>query len=73
MPTKLLDYSLIAPASVAQLDAPSDWRIGRLRVHHSFVENDHKIFSTVVFSLPLIQEGQLLVSGEGMCMCSGTI
>ena len=25
---------------------------------------DHEIFSTVIFSLPLIQEGQLSVSGE---------
>ena len=25
---------------------------------------DHEIFSTVILSLPLIQEGQLSVSGE---------
>ena len=31
---------------------------------HSFVETDHEIFSTVILSLPLIQEGQLSVSGE---------
>ena len=31
---------------------------------HSFVEIDHEIFSTVILSLPLIQEGQLSVSGE---------
>ena len=68
------------PASVAQLDAPSDWRPGgrgfkppppppphpRGR-QHSFVEIDHEIFSTVILSLPLIQEGQLSVSGERMC------
>ena len=60
-------------ASVAQLDAPSDWRPGgrgfnppRVR-QHSFVEIDHEIFSTVILSLPLIQEGQLSVSGERMC------
>ena len=59
-------------ASVAQLDAPSDWRPGgrgfnpRRGRQHSFVENDHEIFSTVVLSLPLIQEGQLSVSGERM-------
>ena len=61
------------PASVAQLDAPSDWRPegrgfnpsrGR---QHSFVDIDHEIFSTVILSLPLIQEGQLSVSGERMC------
>ena len=34
---------------------------------HSFVEIDHEIFSTAILSLPLIQEGQLSVSGEGMC------
>ena len=59
------------PASVAQLDAPSDWRPGGCgfnprRGQHSFVEIDHEIFSTVILSLPLIQEGQLSVSGERM-------
>ena len=59
-------------ASVAQLDAPSDWRSGgrgfnpRRGRQHSFVEIDHEIFSTVILSLPLIQEGQLSVSGERM-------
>ena len=33
---------------------------------HSFVEIDHEIFSTVILCLPLIQEGQLSVSGERM-------
>ena len=32
-----------------------------------FMEIDHEIFSTVILSLPLIQEGQLSVSGERMC------
>ena len=32
-----------------------------------FVEIDREIFSTVILSLPLIQEGQLPVSGERMC------
>ena len=47
------------PASVAQLDAPSDWRPGdrgfnpRRGRQHSFVEIDH--------------EGQLSISGERMC------
>ena len=60
-------------ASVAQLDAPSDWRLGgrgfnpRRGWQLSFVEIDHEIFSTVILSLPLIQEGQLSVSGERMC------
>ena len=65
--------SLRMPASVAQLDAPSDWRPGgrgfnpRLGRQHSFVEIDLEIFSTVILSLLLIQEGQLSVSGERMC------
>ena len=59
----------LEPASVAHLDAPSDWRPGRgfnprRGRQHSFVEIDHEIFSTVILSLPLIQEGQLSVSGE---------
>ena len=61
------------PASVAQLDAPSDWRPGgrgfnpRRGRQHSFVEIDHEIFSTVILSHPLVEEGQLSVSGERMC------
>ena len=60
-------------ALVAQLDALSDWRPGgggfnpRQGRQHSFVEIDHEIFSMVILSLPLIQEGQLSVSGERMC------
>ena len=60
-------------ASVAQLDAPSDWRPGgrgfnpRRGRQHSFVGIDREIFSTVILSLLLIQEGQLSVSGERMC------
>ena len=51
--------------SVAQLDAPSDWRPGnrgfnpRRGRQHSFVEIDHETFSTVILALPLIQETQL--------------
>ena len=53
---------------MAQLDAPSDWRPGgrgfnpRQGPQHSFMEIDHEIFSTVILSLPLIQEGQFSVS-----------
>ena len=66
-------FFFIPPASVAQLDAASDWRSGgrgfnpRRRRQHSFLEFDHEIFSTVILSLPLIQEGQVSVSGERMC------
>ena len=58
---------------MAQLDAPSDWRPGGRAFdphrgrQHSFANCDREIFSTVILSLPLIQEGQLSVSGERMC------
>ena len=44
----------------------SNWRSGgRRRVQqHPFVEIDHAIFSTVILSLLLIQEGQLSVFGK---------
>ena len=54
-------YTSAKPASVAQLDAPSNWRPGGRRFNprrgrqHSFVEIDHEIFSTFILSLPLIQ------------------
>ena len=31
------------------------------------IEIDHEIISMVILSFPLIQEGQLSVSGERMC------
>ena len=58
---------------MAQLDAPYDWRPGARRFNprrgrqYSFVEIDREIFSKVILSLPLIQEGQLSVSSERMC------
>ena len=64
-----IQSSLNFLASGAQLDVQSDWRPGghvsnpRRGRQHSFVEIDHEIFSTVILSLPLIQEGQLSVSG----------
>ena len=51
---------------------PSDWRPGgrgfdpRRSRQHSFMENDHEISTTVILSLPLIQEGQVSVSGESV-------
>ena len=59
-------------ALVIQLDAPSNWRPGghgfnsRRGWQHSFVEIYHEIFFTLILSFPLIQEGQLSVSGERM-------
>ena len=60
------------PAWVAQLDArpTGDQEVAGSTppsLQHSFVEIDHKIFSMVILSLPLIQVGQLSVSGERMC------
>ena len=49
-----------------------NWRPGGRKFNprrgwqHSFVEIDDEIFSTVILSLPLIQEGQMSVSGERM-------
>ena len=34
--------------------------------HITFMEIDHEIISTVILSLPLIQEWQLSVTGESM-------
>ena len=73
MNMSLVGLLLRQMASVAQLDAPSDWRPGGLRFNprrgrqHSVVDIDREIFSTVILPLPLIQEGQLSVSGERMC------
>ena len=60
-------------AGLGGSDAPSDWRPGGRGFNphrgrqHSFMEIDHEIFSTVILSLPLNQEGQLSVSAERMC------
>ena len=35
---------------------------------HSLVEIVHELYSTVIFYLLLIQEGQFSVSGERMCI-----
>ena len=51
------------PASVAQLDVRPT---GDQEVAGSTPAN-HEIFSAVILSLPLIQVGQLSVSGERMC------
>ena len=42
-------------------------QVPRQGQQHSFVEIDHEIFSTVILSFLLIQEGRLSVSGERMC------
>ena len=63
---------MFEPASVARVDAPSDWRPRGRGFNPAEDGNilswiDHEIFSTVILSLPLIQEGQLSGSGERMC------
>ena len=64
----LLQYPISQPRWLSWMRRPGgrgfNPRRGR---QHSFVEIDHEIFSTVILSLPLIQEGQLSVSGERMC------
>ena len=55
----------------------SDWWAGgrgfdlRWVRQYSFVEIDNETFSTAILSLPMIQEGQLSVSGERMCTSTG--
>ena len=58
--------------SVAQMDArpTGDQEVAGLTPsnrQHSFLEIEHEIFSTVILSLPLIEEGQLSVSAKRMC------
>ena len=59
---------LIKLASVAQLDAPSDWRPGgrgfnpRRGRQHSFVEIDHEIFIFYGHSLPSADSRRAVVS-----------
>ena len=57
------------PGSVAQSDACSTrgQEVAAPVRPYSFVEIDHEIFSTVILSLPLIQEGKLSVTCERMC------
>ena len=40
-------------------------------LQHSFEEIDHEIFSNVILSFQLIQEGQLSVSVKRMCTSTG--
>ena len=56
--------SWVRPPTGDQEVVGFDPRRGR---QHSFVEIDREIFSTIILSLPLIQEGLLSVSGERMC------
>ena len=67
-PTKtfinLESYSLIGCASAWYADGRGfDPHVRQ----HSFVEIGHEIIFSAILSLPLIQEGQLSVTGERMC------
>ena len=79
LPADVLKYYWISDgvdpdqASFGSVGCTSNWRAGdrRFNAHrgrqHSFMAIDHEIFSTVILSLLLIQEGQLSFSGERMC------
>ena len=47
--------------SVARLTKESEEPGSTPDLAHYFVKTDHEIFSTIVFPLPLIQGGQLIV------------
>ena len=59
------------PASVAQLDArpTGDQEVAGSKPVSNILSwrFDHEIFSMAILSLPLIQEGQMSVSGKRMC------
>ena len=59
--------SKCTPASVAQLDARLTGDQARQVVNILSWSFDHEIFSMIILSLLLIQEGQLSVSGKRMC------
>ena len=60
---------IIGPGMVAWSGArlPSMWPVAGSNRQHSFVEIGQEMISTAILSLPLIQEGQLSVTGERMC------
>ena len=69
-------YLYVKPASVAQSDArpTGDQRVTSMIPDGQatfFMEINHEIFSMVILSLPLIQEGQLSVSVKRMCTSTG--
>ena len=75
LPNTLLGISRlqwVKVSSVAQLNAclTEEQEVvvwPQLGWQHSFVEIDYEIFSMVILFLPLIQEGQLSVSGKRIC------
>ena len=66
----LTEYSLFTYLAGlgGSVECASDWRPGGRGFDLCRgLEIDHEIFSTVMLSLPQVQEGQLSVSGERMC------
>ena len=67
------EYTYLSAGLGGSVGCASDLRPGgrgidpRRDQQHSFLEIDHEIFSTVILSLLLMQDGQLSVSGERMC------
>ena len=68
---ELTRYFVAGLSSSVQLSIQLVIRRWQVQSHwvqqHSFMANDDEIFSTVILSLLLIQEGQLSVSGERFC------
>ena len=69
----LTSYSFVKPGPVVRSDArPPGMRTVRgfdPRVRqHSFVEIGHEVISTSILSVPLIQVGQLSITGERICI-----
>ena len=58
-------WSIIAMVSFIHIQSPWAKISGFNR--QPIVETGHEIISTVILSLPLIQEGQLSVTGKRMC------
>ena len=55
----------VAGSTPAEVGNILSWRL--IMKYFLRSETDHEIFSTVILSLQLIQEGQLSVSGKRMC------
>ena len=63
------EQGAVARSDVRAWYADGRWLDPHVR-RHSFVGIGHKIISKTILSLPLIQERQLSVTGEIMCMAA---
>ena len=58
----------VTPGAVARShERPPGMRTVAGSIQHSFVEFGHENISTAILSLPLMQKGQLSVTGEIIC------